>query len=422
MTDIADASVVFELRNLTVALAVGFLIGFEREHAHAAEAKAHTFAGARTFTLTALAGGLCGLVDPGILLTAALLIAIALLTALAYWAVARAEPGAGGTTEIALLVAYLLGVAATSGHVLIAAVAGVATAIILSVKKSVEKWAAAFTRQEFAAVLRFLAISVIILPVLPDTPFGSYGVLNAREFWLMVVFISGLSFLGYWLIKLLGAGRGMLLTGLAGGLASSTATTLSLARLSRSGGNASEIAAGIIAANLMMLLRIGILTAALSRPTLAALWPSLLVAAFVGAASLWLLRARQPNGLREKALVVENPMEIRPALVFAVLLAVISLAASFGADRFGQSGLLAVAALSGLADVDAITLVSGRQAGAGAVLPVLAATAILTAAAANILLKGAMAWVVGGRGAGLRVMAVFVLVLLAGLGAALTTF
>ncbi|MAW81606.1 MAG: hypothetical protein CMI63_15315 [Parvularcula sp.] len=415
MPDFAGDPMVTDLVHLAVALAIGFLIGFEREHSHAEEARKHTFAGARTFTLTAVAGGLSGIVDEGLVLPSILLISIAGLTAAAYWATAREKPGAGGTTEIALLLTFLLGVAAVRDHVLEAAIGGVATAIILSIKQSVERWATALSEQELYAALRLLAISVIILPILPDEPFGPYDALNLRDIWLMVVFISGLSFLGYWLIRFAGSGRGVLLTGFAGGLASSTATTLSLSRFVKRGVAPSELAAGIVAANVMMLIRIGVLVAALARDVLLALAPALIVAALAGGAGiLWLRRGGETPANDEAVLELGNPMEIKPALIFAALLAVISVAASFGAEQFGKSGLMLVALISGLADVDAITLIAGRKAAGGEIEMMAAAYAIMIAAASNIVLKGGMASVIGGKALGLRVGGVFLAMIVAG--------
>jgi len=414
MPNFANAPIFADLTNLAVALAIGFLIGFEREHAYRVEGRLHSFAGARTFSLVALAGGVSGLIAEGWALPIAVFLAIAALTVAAHWATAREQPGAGGTTEVALLLAFILGLAAVRGHILTAAIAGVITAIILSIKARVQHWAAVLTEGELFAALRLLAISVIILPVLPDEAFGPYDALNLRDIWLMVVFISGLSFLGYWLIKLTGAGRGILLTGFAGGLASSTATTLSLSRFTKKGADASALAAGIVAANVMMIIRIGFLVTAIAREALVALAPGLIAAAFAGTVGLMWLRRRDGSKQSETMLALGNPMEIRPALFFAALLAAMSLAAAYAGAQFGQSGLLAVASLSGLADVDAITLIAGRQASSGAIAMSAAAEAIMAAAATNIVLKAAMAWSVGGRALGLRVGAVFAAMIAAG--------
>ncbi len=397
MPDFAADISLDDLIHLAVALAIGFLIGFEREHTHRAEAREHSFAGARTFALTALAGALSGLADEGLILPSVLLLSIAALTAVAYWSSAREKPGAGGTTEIALFLTFVLGLAATRGYVVEAAIGGVATAIILSIKQNVQHWASSLSERELHAALRLLAISVIVLPILPDQDFGPYDALNPRTIWLMVVFISGLSFFGYWLIKLVGESGGILITGLTGGLASSTATTLSLSRFAKDGAEGRAVAAGIIAANVVMLIRVGILVAAISRPVLAALWPALLAGALAGAAAaLYLWRGRDTSTNAKAALDIDNPMEIRPALFFAALLAVISVAAAFGADKFGDAGLAIVGLISGLADVDAITLTAGRQAAAGSIGADGAALAVMAAVGSNIVVKAGMAWGIAG--------------------------
>ena len=418
MPEAAAAEALIDLRNLAIALAIGFLIGFEREHTHAAEARPHTFAGARTFALVAFAGGLAGWIDKGFLLPAIALAFIGALTVASYWASARDETGRGGTTEVALAVTFLLGLAAARDHLLIAATGGVAVAILLSIKESVVKWASALTEAELYAALRLLAISVIVLPLLPDRGYGPYEALNPREIWLLVVVISGLSFFGYWLIKLMGGERGLLLTGLAGGLASSTATTLSLSRFARDGAGARQVAAGIIAANVVMLARVGFLLAAAAREVLAAVWPVLAAGAAVGAiAALFLWRSADKKDGADNALELGNPMEIRPALIFAALLAVISLASRFGADHFGEGGLFIVGLISGLADVDAMTLTAGRQAAGGGVEIIAAGAAIMAAVASNIAVKGGMAWVIGGRETGVVVAGVFAAIVAAGAAA-----
>ncbi|WP_425410189.1 MgtC/SapB family protein [Hyphococcus sp.] len=423
MPDFSDTQALLDLRNLAVALAVGFLIGFEREHTHAAENKQRTFAGARTFALVALSGGLTGLFGESYLLAAVALLMIGALTVAAYWAAARGgEDGFGGTTEVAIAVAFLLGFSATRGSLLVAAAGGVAAAIILSIKPSVEKLADSLSSEELYAALRLLAISIIILPVLPNEGFGPYEALNPREIWLMVVFISGLSFVGYWLIKIVGQDKGFLLTGLAGGLASSTATTLSLSRFAKEGANPGQVAAGVIAANVVMVIRVGFLLAAVARDVLAVVTPALVAAALTGAAAaLWVWRRENKKDANGKTLELGNPMEIVPALIFAALLAVITLASRFGIDQLGESGLLLVAFISGLADVDAMTLTAGRQAGVGDITATIAASAVLAAVFSNIVVKAGMAWSIGGAAAGRTVAMGFAAMVAAGGGVFLLT-
>lgn len=415
MPDIADAVSLIDLRNLALAAVVGFLIGFEREWTHAAEAREHTFAGARTFALIGFVGGLSGFLTDDWVFIAVAFAAVAALTIVAYWADARETPGFGGTTEIAIFATFLLGLAATRGHLLVAVVGGVSVAVLLSLKDSVRRLAASLSEAEIHAALRFLAISIIILPILPDQGYGPYEALNPREIWLMVVFISGLSFLGYWLDKTLGAERGVFVTGIVGGLASSTATTLSLSKFARDGVAVPRtVAAGVIIANVVMLIRVGFLLAAVSRPVLSAIWPVLAAGAVVGTgAALFYWRRAGKTKPADAELEVGNPMEIKPALVFAALLAVISLASKFGADQFGETALFVVGFVSGLADVDAMTLTAGRQAATGAVGALAAGGAIMAAVASNIVVKAGMAWSIGGRDVGAMVAGTFAAIIAA---------
>jgi uncharacterized membrane protein (DUF4010 family) len=406
-----------DLQHLAIAVAIGFLIGFQREWRDAEEARARSFAGARTFAFVALVGGLAGLLSEGAVLVAVGLAAIAALTVAAYWAEARDEPGAGGTTEVAIFATYLLGVTATRGEPVLAAAGGVGAAILLSLKPWVERWAKAIDEREIGAALRFLALTIIVLPILPDKAYGPYDALNPRQIWQFVVLFSGLSFVGYWLTKLYGE-RGVLLTGIVGGLASSTAATLSLSRAIKEGA-ASEGAgaAGVVAANVVMLLRVAVLLGAVSINVLLATWPALAAGAVVGGVCAYLFwRGQKSKGA---AMTLGNPMELKPALIFAALLAGIGLLSRYASEGFGDSGLYVVALLAGLADVDALTLSAAGQAGSGGIEPRAAGVAVLLAVASNVVVKGAMTFAIAGRGAGLRVAGAFAAILAAGAGALL---
>lgn len=417
MTEIdAAPDAVLVLRNLWLAATAGFVIGFEREWTHALEKQEHTFAGARTFALIGMIGGLVGLLGGDVALIAAALVVVGLLTAAGYWFEAKETPGRGGTTQMAIFVTLLLGVAAGRGEVLLAAAGAVTVAIILSIKSVVQEWASALDRREIHATLRFLAISILVLPALPDEALGPYGALNPRTLWTMVVLISGLSFLGYWLVRIMGEGRGVFATGVVGGLASSTATTLSLSKFARDGVCAPPaVAAGIIMANVVMLARVGAILAALSRATFAVIAPALAVGAVAGgviALALW--RSAPKNAGASHAVALGNPFELRPALYFAALIAVISLASAYGADKFGAAGSYVIGLVSGLADVDAMTLSGGRQAATGSLAPDIAAGAILLAVGSNIAVKGAMALTIGGRKTGSIVLGAFAIIVAAG--------
>lgn len=398
----------------SVALAAGFLVGFEREWTQAQGGRRHAFAGARTFTLVAFAGALCGLLSDGVILVAVGLLSIGGLAGYAYAIEASETESRGGTTEIALLAVFLLGVAAGRGETLLASGGAVVIALALSLKNEIRHLARALSEAEIHATIRFLAITVLVLPIAPDEGLGPYGALNPRDLWLMVVLISGLSFLGYWLVKAFGARQGVLAAALVGGLASSTATTLSLSRRVRDNGAAPlTAAAGIVLANIVMMAKIAAVAGALAPPLLPLMARPIGAAGAVGVlASLALWRRRAESG--GAALDISNPFELRPALMFAGLIAVISVLSAFAADRIGDAGLYALAFVSGLGDVDAVVLPVSRQAGAGSLPVSSAAVAILVAAGANILSKGAMAFAIGGRKAGLPVIAVFAAMIAAG--------
>lgn len=397
------------LRNLGVAVTAGFVIGFEREWTQALEKQEHTFAGARTFALIGMVGGLSGLLSEGPLFAAAALAVIGALTIVGYWFEAKETPGRGGTTEMAIFATLLLGVAAGRGHLLLAAAGAVAVAIILSMKTAIRGWARTLDQAEIHAALRFLAISVLVLPALPNEQFGPYGAFNPRELWTMVVLISGLSFLGYWLMKITGAWRGVLLTGIVGGLASSTATTLSLAKFARDGVSApAAAAAGVVMANVVMLVRVGFILAAVSRQVFVDLLPIFAAGAAAGAAAGLVLWRLTPTHAGAADVKLGNPFELKPAIYFAALIAVISIASSYGAQEFGAAGAYAVGAVSGLADVDAMTLSAGRGAATGNLDADVAAVAILLAVAVNIMVKGLMAFAIGGTKTGTLAAAGFI--------------
>ncbi|MEZ5920500.1 MAG: DUF4010 domain-containing protein [Parvularculaceae bacterium] len=416
MDAFASSDSILALQALGVAALSGFVIGFEREWTQELEKRRHAFAGARTFTLAGLVGALAALLVDGGTLIAVALGAVGALAVIAHYIDARETKDRGGTTELALLATVLLGAAAGRGEPVVAASGAVAIAVILSVKNMIEDWARSLSRTEIHAALRFLAVSVLVLPFLPDQALGPYAVLNPRELWLLVVLISGLSFLGYWLVKIFGARRGIVATGAVGGLASSTATTLSVSRFASEGRvEPKAAAAAILLANVVMLARIAALLGAISINVLIAAAPALVAAAMAGATIAVILLRGKPGELSGEApVVLGNPFELRPALIFAVLLAVILVVSAYAVEKFGSAGLLTVGVLSGLADVDAISLSASRQAAAGIVTPEIAATASLAAAGANMIVKGAMATWIAGHKTGVVVAGAFAAMIVAG--------
>lgn len=393
-----DSATLFDLKSLAIASAIGFLIGFEREWTERRDSGPIAFAGVRTFTLVAFMGALAGLITEDMGLISVIFASIAALTIIAYWSEARSESPLGVTTEVALITTLLLGLSTTIGHLSVAVAGGVFVVLLLSIKRYTEKLASSFSEKEIHATLRFLVISVIILPLAPDQGYGPYGAINPRDIWLMVVFISGLSFVGYWLMKIYGQIDGVLLTSLIGGLASSNATTLSVSKIARDRLTPRRIAAaGIIAASAMMMLRVSILVAVVAYGVFQFIWPILLTAIFAASAAALLLTRHQNTKidlLNQSAL--QNPLEVKPALLFAGFLGLITLAAAFGADRYGEESLYLISLFTGGLDVDAATIAASNHAAVAKISAETAARAVLIAVIANLCAKVVITGVIAG--------------------------
>ena len=262
--------------------------------------------------------------------------------------------------------------------------------------RSPTDWIARLDREELVAAVKLLLISVVLLPVLPDVGYGPWEALNPYRIWWMVVVITGVSFVGYVLTRVLGPGRGIVTTGLTGGLVASTAVTLGFARMAKDRAfSVHLLAAGTLGACATMFPRL-VLVTALIMPALAqALAPALVAAGLVGyliAGLFWhravaVVESPEPN--------IVNPFQIGVALRFGLLLAVVMLAGKGLETEVGNTGLMLLAAASGITDVDAIALTLAELAQGGVRLD-LAATGVLVAASVNSGVKAAMAWIIGG--------------------------
>ncbi|HDR28759.1 MgtC/SapB family protein, partial [Rhodovulum sp.] len=265
----------FELfRRLGLALAIGLLFGLERGWHARGEPEGERVAGLRTFGLTGLLGGVCGWlgmlvgpVFPGLAFGA-----MAALVAVTYWAQIEENEDQGLTTEVALLLTFALGAAALLGDMAAAAAVAVVATALLSLKRVLHGWVARIRQFELAALVQLAVISVVILPLLPNRGYGPGATLNPHELWLAVVIVAGLSFLGYAAIRVAGAGLGAVITGLFGGLASSTSTTLALSRLVRSDARLGPVMAiGVVLAGSVTFLRVLVVGTIFARDLLAPL-------------------------------------------------------------------------------------------------------------------------------------------------------
>jgi uncharacterized membrane protein (DUF4010 family) len=386
-----------------VALAVGLLLGLQRER-HYARANVKGSAGARTFPIVALLGAMAGFCTPPPSppwVAAAGFVALGILVTAAYRR--SASGGAVGlTTEAMLLLTYAFGVAATLGRRDAVAVAGVAALVLASAKRGLHGFAGRLTDEDEAATIKFAAVAFLLLPFLPDRDIGPYGAINPFNVGLMVVLVAGISFAGYVAVKFVGPGKGLLVTGLLGGLVSTTATTAALARRSRESPELSPaLAAATVASCAVLFPRLAVLAfvadAAFAQALVPVLWPAAAVA-FLGAAVAFLLGRRDGTA----AIPLKNPFELLPAFVFAVIYAIVVLVAAIGAAKFGSTGVLAAGAIGGSVDVDAVSLTAARLFSTGADAGV-APRAVALAVASNSLVKTAIAFVVGTRAYGIRV-------------------
>lgn len=403
-----------------VALIIGILVGLQREHTYETTQKPDekTAAGVRTFALMGLAGCTAALVadrlgDPWSFV--GVVFALGILIALGYYHSAqRGEPGM--TTEVAALVVIMAGALCFWDELEIAVALAVVTTALLSLKIELHSFAERITREDILATLKFAIITAIVLPVLPNQAIGPppFDVLNPYKVWLMVVLISGISFLGYVLIQIVGSRKGLGLTGLLGGLASSTATTLSFAQRSHTSHTlGKQFALAIMLAWLVMFGRILVEVGAVYPPLLRVVWLPIGaagVATLAFCAYLYLAPRTEEQGDVQLA----NPFELRPAITFGLLYGVILVASRAAELYFGNTGLYVSSILSGLADVDAITLTVAELSGQGTLDMETAARAIMLAAMANTAVKGGLVLSSGTRTLRRAFMPGFVLILVTG--------
>ncbi|OJW54092.1 MAG: magnesium transporter MgtC [Thiobacillus sp. 65-1059] len=383
------------LPRYVVALAIGLLMGLERERNPAAKA------GLRTFALTALLGVLTAhlaaalgepwLIAAGLLLVGAMMIAAYLRSP------QQADGDPGTTTVAALMLCYGLGVLVWHGEIQLAVMLGIAATMLLYFKPELRGISQHMSRRDLLSMLQFAVLALIILPLLPNRNYGPYGALNPYQIWWMVVLIAGVGLAGYAALRLVGQQRGAAMLGLLGGLVSSTATTLAFSRHARASSAMMPVAVIVIVlANLVVLVRLGVLAAVLAPAVLPQLLPVLIGGLLTGGlGAAYGVRRLQPQG-ELPPLAMANPTELRTALGFGLMYAVVLLAAAWLSDWLGTRGLYAVALVSGLTDVDAITLSSLRLHNLDT-LPAEGVVNVVTLAVlANLAFKSALTLTIGG--------------------------
>jgi uncharacterized membrane protein (DUF4010 family) len=396
---------------LGIALGLGILVGLQRERAET------RLAGIRTFPLVTIFGTLCGfLAHPygGWTIGAGLLALAAIVGIGSIEKLKQETSDPGLTTEVAMLLMYVVGAYLTVGHKEIAIAMGGGIAVLLQFKKQMHAVAQKLGDEDLKAIMQFVLVSLVILPVLPNNTYGPFAVLNPRQIWWMVVLIVGINLGGYIVYKFFGPKSGIVLGGILGGLISSTATTASYSRRTSAAPEITRAAALIIMiASSVVFIRVLLEIAVVSTAFLTtALLPVSLVLIVIVASSavLWFRAQREQISMPAQ----ENPSELNAALFFGLIYAAVLFAVAAAKTHFGDQGLYLVAGLSGLTDVDAITLSTSQLVEAGRLEARDGSRMVLIALLSNIVFKGFIIATLGSRQLLKNVILFYGLVLLAG--------
>ncbi|XKH00350.1 MgtC/SapB family protein [Marinobacter nauticus] len=404
--------------HLAIALLLGAIIGLERGWDAREQKSGERIAGIRTFSLIGLLGGISAILAEEITAWAfpVLLISVVAMGLVAYSERLDHIRNFSITGLVGMVLTFCFGAVAVAVDPVIATAAAVVTAIILDNKARIHGWVQKLQSHELDAALKLLLISVVMLPLLPNEKMGPGGALNPREIWYMVVMIASISFVGYFAIRVAGARKGILFTSLFAGLSSSTALTLHFSRQAAKNPDFNpQFAAGILIACGTMFPRILIYCLIINTALLPSLiWPVAVMTALLYGPAIFIWRRHSRQAEVSQPPLSQNPLDLSSALVFGALLTGILLLGEFLKNSFGDAGIYALAATSGVADVDAITLSLTRMSNNDLAMSV-AVVGIVIAAAVNNLVKSGMAWSIGNRQTGLLVGGPMVLSLAAGL-------
>ena len=383
------------LEHLAVALLGGLAVGIERQWSGKAEGPRARFAGLRTFTLLGLISGLCGwlwtagLTGPAVIVLAGL----GALVVVAYQSASRTD--IDGTTEVSAFVVLTAGVLAGAAHHQLASAIIAITVLLLVEKRQLHRLVKRLNVVELRAGVRFAIMAAVILPLLPEGPYGPFGGIRPRQLWELVLFFSGLSFVGYVARRVVGRGRGLAVAGMLGGLVSSTSVTLTYSRMSHETKLPGQaLASGVMGANALMFVRVLIVTLVLAPSLAGAIWLKLTAPAVLGFVLFWFGLRRTKSDAREQD-EDKNPLQVWAALQMAALFQIVLFGVSLATQYFGERGLIGSAALLGLADVDALTLTMSRATTAATASVDAAGLAVIVGTLVNTLVKLSLTLVIG---------------------------
>ncbi len=419
-----DAAVADPFVGLGVALGIGLLLGIERGWKQRRQRAGTRVAGVRTFGLLGLVGGLLGLLAtgpaPGLAIAASVGV-IALIVVGYHGGLDRAATNRSMTGAAVAIATLCLGALAVLGNFRVAIVSAAAIMALLTSRTRIHAWVRSLDDTDIRATAQFAVIALVVLPLLPDRSFGPFEAINLRNLWLVVVFVTGLSFAGYWASKRLGPARGTLAAATIAATFSSTAVTAELSRRLRSAtGVEAVLRAGIASATAVMLVRVLLLTALLT-PRAFGHFATIVGPAAVIAAGLALWTARRADITDCAPLPLRNPVALGRALGFAAMVGLIVLVSKWAIAEYGSRGLTTLLALTGLYDVDSAIIMAGSLAPGSAPTETLG-TVLAVPILVNTVLKGTIVVVLAGGKPGLRAaipLGLSALALVAGLVAAL---
>lgn len=389
-----------DVPGLIAALAIGLLIGLERGWHDRELPEGSRVAGLRTFTLTGLLGGVLGHLQPnfGPWPLVAAVLGLSLLLTVSYARTAKISGNLSATTTIAMLLTLVLGAYASHGNVTLALTAAVIVAVFLDLKPTLHGWLRLIEHRELTASLQLLVLSVVILPYLPNTGLGPFAALNPYQLWWAVILIAGLSLAGHFAMRLTGSERGIFWTGLLGGLASSTAATVALARYTRQHPvMVSAAISGTLAACGIMFFRMVVLIGVIEPALLSTFGGAMMIAGILllGMA-LWRQRQITSAENNDRTIEAMAPFDLGTAFSFAAFLAVMAVLVPAAKQWLGTSGIFVLSTISGLADVDAILVSLARLHSTEGLTTNVAAVALGLATLSNMLSKATIAWMTGG--------------------------
>ena len=411
-----------DLYPFIISLLIGALIGTERQR-RLAEERLIGVAGLRTFTLIALLGTLCA--NMAVYYSQEFIIvafgSFMLLVGIAYYsASSRTQGRVDLTSAVAAILAFILGsLSFFDDRRLLAVALAVVITWILATRKVTHRYVETISETDLLDTLKMGIIALVIYPFLPDQPLDPFNTLNPRQIWLMVVLVSLIGYVGYILIRILGTEKGLSLTGVLGGLVSSTAVTTAMASEVRS--QKEMLSSAVFAttiASCTMFPRMLFIVLVVNRDIFLTLLPKLGSMTIVGVAlAVLLLRKKDPVG---KSVALKDPFRILPALTFGGFFAIVLLTSKLASIYFGNAGTYAASVIAGLADVDAISLSMATLA-KSSLMPNTAVTAITLAAITNTLVKLSISYIMGTREFGNRIATIFLPMIIVGLLAILLT-